>query len=100
MDLCQVTQRPLQIALALPGPAAIAVGEGIAGVEPDGLAVVGDGALVVLLVEPGDAPVVVGDGAVLLALAAVIEDARAGGDGAIRRRVLRAIVPLLLGGAQ
>ena len=52
------------IALLLEDDAEVAVGLGVVGLEPDGLAVVGDGLVQLPLVAQGDAEVVVGLGVV------------------------------------
>jgi hypothetical protein len=72
--------------VSVPGEAAIGVGDGKFGVEPDRLGVVGDGAVVVVPGVPDVAAVVVGKAAIAGRLAGIVDDA-----GTARNRLIVAI---------
>ena len=61
-SLGEIGQGPVEVALGFAGVAAVVVGGGVLGVEPDGLVVVGDRPVEVALGLTGEAAVVVGGG--------------------------------------
>jgi len=62
--------------------AAVDIGVGVIGFEPDRVAIVGYGAVIVALALVGDAAVAVGGGAVVGAFALILDDPRAASDAA------------------
>src|SRR5262249_3125979 len=90
-----VSDGAVEVALGGIGVAAIVEGAGVIGAELEGLAVVLDSFVVVVLVVPEDAAIVIRDGKVMAAPAAGLDLPRTGGYALLRRRVV-AVADLLV----